>query len=107
MQSGSADEIVESAEKFGKNLRSLLKGATITITYDPETKRLLGVNMDNVGPARGTVQLRFDEETIDRSLLRRNRFADEPNMKTMSRDELIYGMLLPMLQPMVKESDTE
>lgn len=105
LQNAGTEPIFESDKRIGNNLRTLLTGARMTIVYDPRIQRLLGVNMDNVGPARGTVQLRFDEPTVNRSLLRRDRFADEPNLKTMTRDEVIYGMLLPMFQPTVRESN--
>jgi hypothetical protein len=103
LQTGAAETNAESRQWFDKNLRTLLTGAMITIVYDPHLKLLRSVKMDNVGPSRGTVQLRFDEPEFNRSLLNRSRFADEPNVRTMTRDEVIYAMLLPMLQPAVKE----
>jgi len=106
LQAGTSDPAAKSHERFNENLRTLLTGATIMIVYDPHLKLLRSVNMDNVGPSRGTVRFRFDEPDINRSLLNRSRFVEELNVRTMTRDEVICAMLLPMLQPAaVKELD--
>ncbi|MBN1943786.1 MAG: hypothetical protein JW849_10885 [Phycisphaerae bacterium] len=99
LQSGETEQRIESSERFDKNLRTLLTGATIAIAYDPAQKLLRSVSMDNVGPARGTVRLRFDEPEINQAMLDRTRFTEKPNTRIMTRDEVICAMLLPLLSP--------
>lgn len=100
LRDGGADKSVSSpSERFRDNLRALLTGATLAITYDPALRRLRSVAMENVGPAGGSIRLRLDEPGVDRALLDRSRFATESNLRTLTRDEVIAAMLLPMLAP--------
>jgi hypothetical protein len=106
----SGDDISEptdddARERLNERLRALLTGARITIIYDPDRKLLRSVNVSNVGPTEGTIRLQFDDPEIDRSLLDRSRFAGKPNVRIMTRDEVIFAMLLPMLQPMGGEPE--
>jgi hypothetical protein len=89
----------QAQREFNEKLRSLLTDANIAIFYDPASKRLLGVNINDVGPEKGVLSLRFDESQVDHAQLQREQFAEEANLRTMKRDEAIYMMLLPMLQP--------
>ncbi|MBN1553971.1 MAG: hypothetical protein JXA11_04445 [Phycisphaerae bacterium] len=99
LQAGAPEDLAEASDESIRNLRLLLTGATISIAYDPRQKLLRSVYMSNVGPSEGTVQLRFDEPDIRRSRLDRTRFAEEPNLRTMTRDEVIFSMLMPMMLP--------
>jgi len=99
LQADAPELAEESRDSFDEDLRAILTGATIAIAYDPASKRLRSVNIDNIGPENGSLRMRFDESDIDRTLLRRDQYADQTNVKTMTRDEFIYAMLLPMLQP--------
>ncbi len=89
----------QAQREFNEKLRSLLTDANIAIFYDPTSKRLLGVNINDVGPEKGVLSLRFDESQVDHAQLQREQFAEEANLRTMKRDEAIYMMLLPLLQP--------
>ena len=79
-------------------IRKLISGSHVTIIYDPKTKSLRKVNLENVGKT-GSISIRFDGRPFDRSLLDMNRHKTNPKVRSMSRRQLIKEIIFPRNKP--------
>jgi hypothetical protein len=89
------------AKHHEKELRQMfvhqLKGAKITISYEPEKKLLRSVTLTDIGPSRGSLSIRFYGKTFDDSLFSSDRFEKDPKVRVLT-EELLMNMAAPVME---------
>jgi len=85
-----------------KGLRQMflhqLKGAKITISYEPEKKLLRSITLTDIGPSRGSLSIRFYGKTFDDSLFNSDRFEKDPKVLTLTKQQLLMGLMGSMME---------
>ena len=79
-----------------RKLQRRLTGARFTILYDPARKILLSVTLREAGENGGTVSLDFTGKTFDRMKLNSDRFQENPNVISASKQEFVRMILFPV-----------
>ena len=78
-----------AANQRAKGLRRMLvdqlKGAKITVSYEPEKKLLRSVTLTDIGPSRGFLKIHFYGKTFDDSLFSSDRFEKNPKVRVLKQ----------------------
>lgn len=85
-----------------KGLRQMfvhqLKGAKITISYEPEKKLLHSITLTDIGQSRGSLSIRFYGKTFDDSLFSSDQFEKDPKVLKLTEEQILMYMAAPVME---------